>query len=107
MPDDEKRAAHRALEERIVRGDGRSSVEDRERAFANAGLPLPLSMLIEKVVEHPTQISAADLQVPGLSEDEVFELVVCAAVGTSARMYDAALAALVEATSEGRPVDAS
>jgi alkylhydroperoxidase/carboxymuconolactone decarboxylase family protein YurZ len=33
----------------------------------------------------------------GLSEDEVFELVVCAAVGQAARQYESALAALAEA----------
>jgi hypothetical protein len=39
----------------------------------------------------------------GCTEDQVFELVICAAVGQSARLYEAGLAALAEATVEGRP----
>jgi hypothetical protein len=37
----------------------------------------------------------------GRTEDELFELVVCAAVGHSARLYEAGLAALAEATADG------
>jgi hypothetical protein len=33
----------------------------------------------------------------GFTEDELFELVICAAVGQSARLYDAGLAALADA----------
>jgi hypothetical protein len=33
-----------------------------------------------------------------MSEDQVFEIVVCAAIGESARLYDTALAALQSAT---------
>jgi hypothetical protein len=36
----------------------------------------------------------------GLSEDQIFEIVVCAAIGHAARQYDTALAALAAATRE-------
>ncbi|MDX2969191.1 hypothetical protein [Kribbella solani] len=103
MPD-EKRALHRALEERVVRGEGKSTVESRTQAFANEGVPAALGVLMDKVADRPTQVTDSDLQAAkasGLSEDELFELVVCAAVGKSTRLYDAGLAALAEATGEG------
>jgi hypothetical protein len=37
-------------------------------------------------------------RVSGLSEDQVFEIVVCAAIGQATRQYDTALAALEAAT---------
>ncbi|MEU5884779.1 hypothetical protein [Spirillospora sp. NPDC047279] len=107
MPDeDRKRAAHRALVDRVLNGEGEASAEDRGRAFRNDGLSPPLDVLIGKVVERPAQVSEADLaaaKAAGRSEDQLFELVVCAAVGRSERLYEAGLAALAEATADERP----
>lgn len=102
MPEDKKQSMHRALVERVVTGDGRSSPELRARAFRNADVPSPLDTLIDKVATRPTQITDADFAAAGagFSEDQLFELVVCAAVGQSTRMYDAGLAALAEAIEE-------
>lgn len=100
--DDRKRAAHRALEDRILDGDGRTSADQRARAFNNAEIPTPLQALIGKVVTRPTQVNDADFaeaKAAGFTEDQLFELVISAAVGQSARLYDAGLAALTEATS--------
>jgi hypothetical protein len=99
--DDKKRAAHRALVDRVLKGEGRASAEQRARAFDNDGVPPPLDALISKVADRPTQVTEADFAVAkasGFSEDQLFELVVCAAVGQSARLYEAGLAALAEAT---------
>ena len=102
--DDRKRAAHQALVHRVLSGDGKASAEQRALAFGNdGGLGPPLDALIDKIVTTPAQVSEADLaaaKASGCTEDELFELVVCAAVGTSARLYDAGLAALAEATAE-------
>ncbi|MBF6328120.1 hypothetical protein IU452_06265 [Nocardia transvalensis] len=102
MPDeDSKRAAFRALVDRVLSGGGKTSREQRAHAFDNAGLPPPLDTLIDKVATRPTQVTDADFaaaKASGFSEDQIFELVVCAAVGESARLYDAGLAALAEAT---------
>lgn len=99
---DEKRAAHRALVDRILKGEGRASAEQRARAFGNDGLdPPPLGALIGKVATRPVRVTDADFaaaKAAGFSEDQLFELVVCAAVGASTRMYEAGLAALAEAT---------
>jgi len=110
VPDeDKKRAAHRALVDRVLNGAGTAAKEQRARAFANFGVPPPLTVLIGKVAASPAQVTDADFaaaKASGFSEDQLFELVVAAAVGQSARLYDAGLAALAEATSTGRPGNA-
>ncbi|MEV0659938.1 hypothetical protein ACIBI3_03335 [Actinomadura luteofluorescens] len=108
--EDRKRAAHRALVDRVLNGEGKASAQQRARAFGNDGLSPPLDELIGKVVDSPAQVTEADLaaaKASGLTEDQVFELVVCAAVGQSARLYEAGLAALAEATGKGRPEHAA
>ncbi len=105
VPDeDKKRAAHRALVDRVLNGEGRASAEQRARAFANDGLSPPLDALIGKVADRTSEVTEEDLaaaKASGCTEDQVFELVVCAALGRSTRLYEAGLAALAEAT--GRP----
>jgi len=103
LTDDKKRAAYRALQDRILNGEGRASPEQRARAFGNAGLSPPLDGLLGKVATRPTQVTDADFaaaRAAGFSEDELFELVICAAVGQSARLYDAGLAALASAAAD-------
>ncbi|WP_405136343.1 hypothetical protein [Nocardia sp. NBC_01388] len=101
MPsEDKKKSAHRALVERVLSGKGSASPEERARAFHNAGVPLSLHALINKVAANPTQVTDADFAAAtaaGFSEDQLFELVISAAVGRSARLYDTGLAALTEA----------
>jgi hypothetical protein len=107
--EDKKRAAHRALVDRILNGEGRASPDQRARAFSNADIPSPLDALIGKVATRPAQVTGADFaaaKASGFSEDQLFELVISAAVGQSARLYEAGLAALAEAMSTGRPDDA-
>ncbi|MVU83297.1 hypothetical protein GPX89_39425 [Nocardia sp. ET3-3] len=99
--DDSKQALLRALVDRVLKGDGTTSAEERDRAFRNTDVPTPLRELIDKVATKPTQVTDADFtaaKAGGFSEDQLFELVICAAVGQSTRMYDAALTALAEAT---------
>jgi len=72
---------------------------------ANADLPPPLHALIGKGRQRgrrrsPTQTSLRQ-KASGFSEDQLFELVISAAVGQSARLYEAGLAALAEATVNG------
>jgi hypothetical protein len=108
--EDKKRAAHRALVDRVLNGEGRASPEQRARAFSNAGISPPLDALIGKVVARPAQVTNADFaaaQAAGFSEDQLFELVICAAVGQSARLYGAGLAALDEATVNGESDNAT
>ena len=111
MPvEDTKRAAYRALVDRVLNGEGRASPEQRARAFSNAGIPSPLHALIGKVATRPAQVTDADFaaaKASGFTEDQLFELVVCAAVGESSRQYEAGLAALAEATASGEADNAT
>lgn len=105
MPaEDKKRAAHRALGDRVLNGEGRASAQQRAQAFRNDGLSPPLDALIDRVATRRAQGTEADFaaaKASGFSEDQLFELVICAAVGQSSRLYEAGLAALAEATVNG------
>lgn len=96
------REAREALVARILGGNGTTSLTQRSEAFNNAWRTKPTSTLIERVATHARKVSDEDITAAkesGLSEDQVFEIVVCAAVGQATRQYDAALAALREAES--------
>jgi alkylhydroperoxidase family enzyme len=95
------RQARQAVVARILDGDGRASRAQRRAAFDNTGLAKPLSTLIDKVARHAHTVTDEDIaavRATGLSEDQIFEMVVCAAIGQATRQYDAALAALEAAT---------
>ncbi len=95
--------ARRALVARILEGDGMASRAQRRSAFDNGVLPEPLRTLNDKVARHAFQVTDADVAAvrsSGVTEDQVFELVVCAAVGQATRQYEAAMAALAEATDD-------
>jgi hypothetical protein len=100
LPEDRKRTAHKAVATRVLEGDGRASRAQRRAAFENVGLAEPLRTLIEKVARQPTRVTDEDIVAAlssGVSEDQLFELVVCAAIGQATRQYETALEALAEA----------
>jgi alkylhydroperoxidase family enzyme len=91
------RDARKALVNRILEGDGKASISDRRAAFNNSGLVEPLGKLVEKVANQAYRVTDEDIdavRASGLSEDQIFEIVVCAAMGQATRQYDAGLAAL-------------
>jgi alkylhydroperoxidase family enzyme len=95
------RQARKAVVARILEGDGKASQAQRRVAFNNTGLGEPLSTLIDKVARHAYRVTDEDIasaRASGLSEDQIFEIVVCAAIGQATRQYDTALAALEAAT---------
>src|SRR5262245_52832406 len=97
--------ARKALVARILEGRGRAPHAQRRAAFENAGLAEPLRTLIDKVVKHAYKVTDEDIaavKASSLSEDQIFELAVCAAIGQATRQYDAAIAALGEAMTDGR-----
>jgi alkylhydroperoxidase family enzyme len=97
----ESTRARRALIAGILEGEGRASRAQRRAAFDNTGLAEPLSTLVDKVAKHAYRVTDDDFaaaRASGLSEDQIFELVVCAAIGQATRQYDTALAALEAAT---------
>jgi hypothetical protein len=92
---------HQALVKRILEGDGRAPHAQRRAAFDNFGLTGPLRTLTEKVTKHAYKVTDEDIAAArssGLTEDQIFELAVCAAVGQATRQYETALAALDAAT---------
>jgi alkylhydroperoxidase family enzyme len=96
--------ARKALTRRILEGAGNASPSERRAAFNNSGLGEPLGALVDKVARHPHRVTDEDIdaaKASGLSEDQVFEIVVCAAIGQATRQYDSALAALEAATEKG------
>ena len=98
--EDKKRTAHRAVVIRVLEGDSRASRATPHAAFESAGLDEPLRTLIDKVARQPTRVSDEDIAAvvaSGESEDQIFELVVCAAIGAATRQYATALQALEEA----------
>jgi alkylhydroperoxidase family enzyme len=60
-----------------------------------------MATLVSKVAEQPTNVTDEDFaaaRASGLSEDQIFEMVVSAAIGQATRQYNTALAALDAAT---------
>ena len=93
--------ARKALVTRILEGDGKASRPQRRAAFENAGASGQLSTLIDKLTKHAYKVTDEDIAAAGasgLSEDQIFEIVACAAIGQATRQYDTALAALEAAT---------
>lgn len=92
----------KAVVERILEGPGQSSPEQRRAAFANEGVDEPARALIDKVAKHAYKVTDEDVAAvkQSMSEDQIFELAVCAAVGQASRQLESALAALEAATKE-------
>ena len=95
------REARDALTKRILEGDGKASPSQRRAAFHNSGVVEASGALVDKVARHAYRVTDNDIAAArksGLTEDQVFEIVVCAAIGQATRQYDAALSALEAAT---------
>ena len=85
------------LVRRILEGDGKALPSERRAAFNNSGFPEPVGTVVNKVATHAYKVTDEDIEAAresGLSEDQIFEIVICAAIGQSARLYDTAFAAL-------------
>jgi hypothetical protein len=92
-----------AVVEGSVRGPGHARVAERQAAFDNVETPASCRALLDKVARHAYKVTAEDVagaKVAGASEDQIFELVVCAALGQATRQLDAAFAALEAATED-------
>ena len=94
----------RELVNRVLGGGGKAPAELRRAAFDNAGLSGPVRTLIQKVALHAYDVTDDDIAAvrtqQASSEDQIFEIVICAAVGQANRQYESGLAALAFATKE-------
>lgn len=94
--------------ERVLHGQGESGGDERRAAFDNtarAGEAPAVRALIDKVTKTAWKVTDEDVAAAkraGLTEDQVFELCVCAALGQSTRQLESALAALDEAAADTR-----
>ena len=94
---------HRGLVARVLDSAATAPGALRRAAFDNAGLDEPTRTLIEKVAHRPVAVTDEDVaavRAAGLSEDQIFEIVVCAAIGQAGRQYSSALAAVAGATDD-------
>lgn len=95
------REGQKVLVTRILEGGGEASRSQRRAAFDNAETSEPVRTLIQKVALRAHEVTDDDVAAArksGLNEDQIFELVVCAAIGQATRQHDSALAALAAAT---------
>jgi hypothetical protein len=92
--------------ERALNGPATASVAERRAAFVNGGVDPRASALVEKIARRAWTVTDGDVaatKAAGVSEDEIFELTVCAALGQATRQLDSALAALDAATAPEFP----
>jgi hypothetical protein len=99
----------KAVVERALEGSGKAGGAARRAAFDNQGVPEATRVLIDKVARAAWKVGDQDIAVAraaGVTEDEIFELVVCAALGESTRQLESALAALEAARPASRATKA-
>ncbi len=104
--DDAARQLQGRVIERALRGPGKATAAARRDAFENKSLDDRSRALVQKVARHAWKITDADIasaRAAGLTEDEIFELTVCAALGQATRQLNAALLALDAAAPAGAP----
>lgn len=87
--------------ERVLHGAGKTTGIERRAAFDNRDVPAAARALIEKVARNAWKVTDEDIaavKAAGLSDDQIYELVICGALGQSMRQLDSARAALDLAT---------
>lgn len=94
----EPQGVHAELVDRVLSGEGHAPRDWRQAAFDNSGPEDErVRSLVEKVASRPAEITDDDFAAAsqaGLSDDQLWELIICAAIGQSARQYQGALDAL-------------
>ena len=83
----------------VLRGDGESDPSIRVAAAEGTGVPVELSELVEKIHNHAYMVTDDDVArlKPKYSDDQLFEIIVSAALGASRRRLLAGLSALDKA----------
>lgn len=93
------RSLWQALEESVLRGDAYTAAALRQAAAARAELPPHLTALVEKIHRQAYRVTDEDLASLRArhSEDELFEIIVAAALGAASARLQAGLRALEQA----------
>jgi alkylhydroperoxidase family enzyme len=89
-------ALRAALEDAVLRGPGQTDAALRQAAAEAGEVPEELRAVLDKVRRHAYKVTDEDLAAlrARWSQDQIFELVVAAAVGDARRRLEALLAAL-------------
>ena len=94
---------HAALRDRVMRlvldGQGEADPGLRHAAADGQGVPADLQVLVEKIHAHAYKVTDDDIArlQAAYSEDQLFEVIVSAALGASRRRLEAGLQALRDA----------
>jgi hypothetical protein len=100
-----QRELREVVSRHVVETPATASPAVRAAAAANLGLEGARAALVAKVTRWAYKVTDEDVaavKAEGASDDEIFELAVCAAIGEADRQLAGALAALDAATAEDR-----
>jgi hypothetical protein len=86
----------RTLEETVLKGPGHTDPALRQACADGRSVPEELRTLVDTIERNPAGVTDRDIETlkARYSEDELFEIVVSAALGASMRRIRAALAAV-------------
>lgn len=91
-----------ALHHAVLESPGRTDPATRLAAAEGGSLPVPLDSYLTKVRDQSYRVTDRDiaaLAAAGVSEDEIFELTVAAALGAAMLRFDAGMHALTRDSS--------
>jgi hypothetical protein len=97
--DDRFDASRRVLEESVLRGPGHTDAALRQRVAERRDVPEELRALVEKIERHAYRVTDEDVAAlkSRYSDDELFEIVVAASLGSALDRLRAGLRALERA----------
>jgi hypothetical protein len=92
-------AARRALEDSVFRGAGEAPSSLREALASQKDVPPELRLLVEKIEKHAYKVTDEDVASlkAKYTDDQLFEIVVAAALAASKRRLEVGMRALEEA----------
>ena len=99
-------AAREKLEAAVFEGRGETDPALRRAAAAGRGLAPPWESYVDTVRRHAYRVRDEDVEAlrrAGCTEDQIYEMTVCAALGAAGERLRAALQALAEAEDEHAP----
>ena len=93
MADDPNDLTHSGLMEHILGSEAETPVGLRQAAARNADVPDDLAALVDKIHRHAYKVTDEDVEQARrqYSEDELFDIIVSAALGASCERLTAAL----------------
>lgn len=99
MIDERFSEARQALLAQVKEQPGHTTPESRLSAFNDAGMSNSLEALVHKIHHYPYKVNDEDIAALRctFTDDELFEVIVCAALGGAEKRLQAGLRALTEA----------